>query len=90
MIVIGIDPHKSTHTATAVDPVTNTDLGSLRIDATLAAGHAYYDTKIAEGKSPRAATRSLKRHLSDHVWRIMLTDEKRSHRQHEKESDRAA
>lgn len=36
MIIIGIDPHKSTHTATAVDPVTNTDLGSLRIDATLA------------------------------------------------------
>ena len=34
MIVIGIDPHKSTHTATAVDPATNTDLGSIRIDAT--------------------------------------------------------
>ena len=31
MIVIGVDPHKSTHTATAVDPVTNTDLGSLRV-----------------------------------------------------------
>lgn len=36
MIVIGIDPHKSTHTATAVDPVTNTNLGSLRVDATVA------------------------------------------------------
>lgn len=36
MIVIGVDPHKSTHTAAAVDPVTNTDLGSLRIEATLA------------------------------------------------------
>ena len=36
MMVIGIDPHKSTHTAAAVDPVTNTDLGSLRIEATLA------------------------------------------------------
>ena len=31
MIVIGIDPHKSTHTATAVDPATNRDLGSVRI-----------------------------------------------------------
>lgn len=39
------------------------------------AGRAYYDKKIAESKSPRAATRSLKRHLSDHVWRIMLADE---------------
>ncbi len=34
MIVIGIDPHKSTHTATALDPASHTELGSLRIDAT--------------------------------------------------------
>ena len=47
------------------------------------AGRAYYDKKIAEGKSPRAAARSLKRPLSDHVWRIMLADEKRNHRQRE-------
>ncbi|MGO4205451.1 IS110 family transposase [Rhodococcus sp. TAF43] len=33
MIVIGIDPHKSAHTATAVDSATNRDLGSLRIRA---------------------------------------------------------
>ena len=39
------------------------------------AGRAYYNKKIAESKSPRAATRSLKRHLSDHIWRIMLADE---------------
>ena len=31
VIVIGIDPHKSTHTATAVDPATKRDLGSVRI-----------------------------------------------------------
>ncbi|OYD61287.1 IS110 family transposase [Rhodococcus sp. OK302] len=36
MIIIGIDPHKSTHTATSLEPATNTDLGSLRIEATLA------------------------------------------------------
>ncbi|KXO88022.1 Transposase IS116/IS110/IS902 family (plasmid) [Tsukamurella tyrosinosolvens] len=35
MIVIGVDPHKSTHTATAVDSGTNKDLGSLRISADL-------------------------------------------------------
>ena len=35
MIVIGIDPHKSTHTATALDSATNTDLGSIRIDASI-------------------------------------------------------
>lgn len=54
------------------------------------AGRAYYEKKIAESKSPRAATRSLKRHLSDHVWRIMLADEKRSYRQREKEPASAA
>ncbi|MGC5258281.1 IS110 family transposase [Gordonia sp. DT218] len=31
MIVIGIDPHKSTHTATAVNSANNRDLGSVRI-----------------------------------------------------------
>ena len=46
--------------------------------------------KIAEGKSPRAATRSLKRHLSDHIWRIMVADEKLHHRQCEKETASAA
>ncbi|WP_230990410.1 hypothetical protein [Rhodococcus oxybenzonivorans] len=33
MIVIGIDPHKSTHTATAVASDSNKDLGSIRINA---------------------------------------------------------
>nr|WP_141692243.1 IS110 family transposase [Nocardia brasiliensis] len=36
MMLIGVDPHKSTHTATAVDPATSSDLGSLRIDASFA------------------------------------------------------
>nr|WP_280240287.1 transposase [Nocardia abscessus] len=31
----GVDPPKRTHTATAVDPATNADLGSIRIEATL-------------------------------------------------------
>ncbi|WP_374727607.1 IS110 family transposase [Haloactinomyces albus] len=36
MMLIGVDPHKSTHTATAVAPETNRDLGSVRIEATVA------------------------------------------------------
>ncbi|MFF5011263.1 transposase [Streptomyces phaeochromogenes] len=36
MILLGVDPHKSTHTATAVDPVSNQQAGSLRIEANLA------------------------------------------------------
>ena len=35
-MIIGVDPHKSSHTATAVDPATNTAVASLRVDASLA------------------------------------------------------
>ena len=34
-MIIGIDPHKSSHTASAVDPATNTVVASIRVDATL-------------------------------------------------------
>ena len=43
-------------------------------------GRACYNTKIDEGKTPRAAARALKRHLARHLWRVMLADEKRSTR----------
>jgi transposase len=35
-MIIGIDPHKVSHTATAVDPATNTAMSSLRVGASLA------------------------------------------------------
>lgn len=35
-MIIGVDPHKLSHTATAVDPLTNTAVTSLRVDASLA------------------------------------------------------
>lgn len=35
-MIIGVDPHKLSHTATAVDPLTNTAVASLRVDASLA------------------------------------------------------
>ena len=40
------------------------------------AGRAYYDRKIAEGKTHNEAMRCLKRRLADHVWRIMIADER--------------
>jgi transposase len=40
-------------------------------------GHAYYNVKIAEGKTAREARRCLKRRLADHIWRTMITDERR-------------
>jgi transposase len=36
MMIIGVDPHKNTHTATAVDPHTNRAAASIRIQASLA------------------------------------------------------
>ena len=35
-MIIGVDPHKSTHTATAVDAATNTAVASLRVAASAA------------------------------------------------------
>src|SRR5260370_14423296 len=35
MMIMGVDPHKSTHTATAVDPQTNRAVASIRIHASL-------------------------------------------------------
>ncbi|MEU4173002.1 transposase [Streptomyces sp. NPDC026665] len=40
-------------------------------------GHAYYQAKLAEGKTSREAQRCLKRRLADHVWRTMIADERR-------------
>ncbi|MFD5575126.1 hypothetical protein [Streptomyces cadmiisoli] len=35
MILLGVDPHKSTHTATAVKPESNQQVGTIRIEASL-------------------------------------------------------
>ena len=40
-------------------------------------GRGYYDRKLAEGKTPREAIRSLKRRLSDIVWRHLVDDARR-------------
>jgi hypothetical protein len=37
-------------------------------------GRAYYDRKVAAGKTPMEAMRALKRRLSDIVYRQMITD----------------
>jgi transposase len=40
-------------------------------------GRTYYERKLAEGHTPREAIRSLKRRLSDIVWRHLITDARR-------------
>jgi transposase len=39
------------------------------------AGQAYYQHKLAEGKSPKEALRCLKRRLSDAVYRCLVTEQ---------------
>ncbi|MGB2951296.1 MAG: IS110 family transposase [Rhodococcus sp. (in: high G+C Gram-positive bacteria)] len=55
-------------------------IAMIQIRMPSSSGRAFYDKKIAEGKSPRSATRALKRHLATHLWRVMLADEKRAAR----------
>lgn len=50
-------------------------LSQVRMRASL--GRAYYDKKIAEGKTHNEAMRCLKRRLADRVWRVMVADERR-------------
>lgn len=40
-------------------------------------GRAYFDKKIAEGKTRNEAMRCLKRHLVNRIWRMMIADERR-------------
>lgn len=41
-------------------------------------GRAYYEKKIAEGKTRNDAIRCLKRQLAAHIWKVMLADERRT------------
>ena len=43
-------------------------------------GRAYFDKKIAEGKTRNEAMRCLKRRLANHIWRMMIADERRHRR----------
>jgi transposase len=42
-------------------------------------GRAFYDRKLAEGHTPKAAIRALKRRLSNVVYRHLVTDAARRH-----------
>lgn len=50
-------------------------LAQIRVPGTR--GRVYYDRKIAEGKTHKEAMRCLKRRLADHIWRVMIADERR-------------
>ena len=41
-------------------------------------GRAYFERKLAEGKTKKEAVRSLKRHISNAVYRQLVTDAERA------------
>ena len=43
-------------------------------------GRAYYDRKLAEGKTPKEALRSLKRRISDAIYARLQADARQSRR----------
>ena len=47
------------------------------IGHTQSEGRVYFDRKVAEGKTKREALRSLKRHVSNAVYRQLLADANR-------------
>lgn len=41
-------------------------------------GRAFFDRKVAEGKTKKDAIRSLKRHLSNRVYRRLVEDQRQT------------
>ena len=41
-------------------------------------GRVYYDKKLTEGKSKKEALRALKRHISNAVYRRLITDQQQA------------
>ena len=65
-MIIGIDPHKMSHTANAVDPSTNSTAASLRIDASLAGYRQLmrWSKQFPERRWAVENARGLGRHLA--------------------------
>ena len=71
MIIIGVDPHKRVHTATAVDAATNRRLASVEIDASLPGYRqlARWANGFAEHTWAVENARGLGRHLAQ--WLVV-------------------
>jgi transposase len=66
VVIIGVDPHKRTHTASALDPGTHRVLATLQIDATLAGYRqlARWATRFESRRWAVENARGLGRHLA--------------------------
>jgi hypothetical protein len=67
VIIIGVDPHKRTHTASAVDAATNAVAATLQIDASLAGYRQLlrWSARFAERRWAVENARGLGRHRPD-------------------------
>ena len=81
-MIIGVDPHKNSHTATAVDPATNAPVASLRVDASLAGYRQLlgWAKQFADRRWAVEGARGLGRHLAqwlvardEAVWDVPST-----------------
>jgi transposase len=65
-MIIGVDPHKSSHTASAVDPSTTTPVASLRVEASLSGYRELlrWSTQFEERRWAVEGARGLGRHLA--------------------------
>lgn len=74
-MIIGVDPHKASHTATAVDPATNSPLASLRIDASLAGYRQLlrWSKQFPQRRWAVEGARGLGRHLAQ--WLVARDEE---------------
>ena len=79
---IGIDPHKATHTAVAIDE-SETVLGEMTVPAdryqTTRLPDGLASSTATEGKTKKEALRALKRRLSDTVYRRLIADQQHAH-----------
>jgi hypothetical protein len=66
LIIIGVDPHKWTHTANAVDAVSNTAVSTLQIDASLGGYRQLlrWSARFRERRWAVENARGLGRHLA--------------------------
>jgi transposase len=65
-VIIGVDPHKLSHTATALDPATNTPVASLRVEASLSGYRELlkWARQFADRRWAIEGARGLGRHLA--------------------------
>ena len=66
MVIIGVDPHKSVHVASAVDPATNRRIDTIKAEASLAGYRRLlrWADKFGERRWAIENARGLGRHLA--------------------------